>query len=52
MLTSENDVRVLCSGGVEHVWGEFWGGVRWVLHSIRGLCVGFSLENCRFIVFG
>lgn len=31
--------------------GEFEGRVRWVLHSIRGLCVGFLLENSRFSVF-
>ena len=33
------------------VLGEFEGRVRWVLHSIRGLCVGFLLENSRFSVF-
>lgn len=56
MLTSENDVRALCSGGVEHVcaccWGEFEGRVRWVLHGNRGLCVRFLLENSRFSVLG
>jgi hypothetical protein len=55
VLTSENDVRVLHSGGVEHVyaavWGDFEGRVSWVLHSIRGLCVRFLLENSRFNVF-
>jgi hypothetical protein len=33
------------------VLGEFEGKVRWVLHSVRGLCVRFLLENYRFSVF-
>ena len=33
------------------VLGKFEGVVRWMLHSIRGLCARFLLENSRFNVF-